>query len=304
MYRILYVDDEPGLLEIAKIFLERGGEIRVDTHVSVKNALPLLMQENYDAIISDYQMPGMDGIQFLKRVREAGSTIPFILFTGKGREEIVIQALNEGADFSLQKGGEPISQFAELSNKVRYAINSKRAEEAVKEKTAELDRFFNSSLDLLCIADTEGKFRRLNPEWEQTLGYPVNELLGKRFLDLVHPDDLGPTMEAVARLGGQNVILNFQNRYRHKDGSYRWIEWRSYPHGNLIYAAARDVTDRKLTEEALLSEKNLTDAIFNSVPGMIYLYDAEGHLIRWNKKHELMTGYSTEELSHMQLADW
>ncbi len=148
MYRILYVDDEPALLEITKVFLEQDGEITVDTRTSAIPALSLLDSGEHDAIISDYQMPGMDGIAFLKKVRASGNKIPFILFTGKGREEVVIQALNEGADFYLQKGGDPVSQFAELSNKIRYAINSKRAEVTLREKTAELDRFFNSSPDL------------------------------------------------------------------------------------------------------------------------------------------------------------
>ncbi|WP_321507558.1 PAS domain S-box protein [uncultured Methanoregula sp.] len=251
MYRILYVDDESGLLEIAKLFLEDDGQISVDTQTSAKTALPLILKENYDAVISDYQMPGMNGIELLKRVRASGSSIPFILFTGRGREEIVIQALNEGADFYLQKGGEPVSQFAELSNKIQYAINRKHTEETLREKTGELDRFFTTSLDLLCIADTDGYFHRLNPEWERTLGYPVSELEGKKFLDLVHPDDKSSTIEAVSRLNSQNAILNFENRYRHKDGSYRWIEWRSYPHGNLFYATARDITDRKMSEKVL-----------------------------------------------------
>ena len=114
MYRILYVDDEPGLLEVSKLFLERSGEFSVGTVTSAAAALTLLAEQKYDAIISDYQMPGMDGIEFLRNVRAGGSTIPFIIFTGRGREEIVIQALNEGADFYLQKGGEPVSQFAEL----------------------------------------------------------------------------------------------------------------------------------------------------------------------------------------------
>lgn len=304
MYRILYVDDESALLEVARVFLEKDGQMTVDTRTSAASALPLIESAAYDAVISDYQMPGMDGIQFLRKVREAKNSIPFILFTGRGREEIVIQALNEGADFYLQKGGDPVSQFAELSNKIRYAVNSKRAEAILREKTVELDRFFNSSLDLLCIADTEGNFRRMNPEWEHALGYPVSELEGKKFLEFVHPDDLTLTVTAVSSLKGQAAVLNFENRYRHKDGSYRWLEWRSYPYGDLIYAAARDITDRKNAEEALVREKTLIDAIFNSVPGMLYLYNAQGQLVRWNKKHELMTGYTPEELSRIQLLDW
>jgi two-component system, cell cycle sensor histidine kinase and response regulator CckA len=123
------------------------------------------------------------------------------------------------------------------------------SEEALREKTAELDRFFSSTLDLLCIADLDGCFRRLNPEWERTLGYKTEELIGRRFLDFVHPDDLEPTLAAVGQLADQQAVLNFVNRYRCHDGSFRWIEWRSFPAGRLIYAAARDITERRAMEE-------------------------------------------------------
>lgn len=124
-------------------------------------------------------------------------------------------------------------------------------EEKLKAKTEELDRYFSSGLDLLCIADMDGYFRRLNPEWEKTLGYELSELMGAQFLTFVHPDDLAATLDTVSELKNAKEVLNFVNRYRCKDGSYRWLEWRSLPHGNLIYAAARDITDRKLFEEEL-----------------------------------------------------
>ncbi len=127
----------------------------------------------------------------------------------------------------------------------------KRAEEALRAKTEELDRFFSVALDLLCIADTDGHFRRLNPQWETVLGYPLSELEGKRFLDFVHPEDREATLSSMSRLADQKSLLGFTNRYQCRDGSYRWIEWRSYPAGNLIYAAARDITDQKQAEEAL-----------------------------------------------------
>src|SRR5208337_2365443 len=94
---ILYVDDEASLLEVGKLFLERSGQFSVDVITSAPAALELLKKGTYDAIVSDYQMPEMDGIAFLKKVRSSGNTIPFILFTGRGREEIAIQALNQGA---------------------------------------------------------------------------------------------------------------------------------------------------------------------------------------------------------------
>jgi CheY-like chemotaxis protein len=130
--RVLYVDDEPGLLEIGRKFLEQPGDFTVITIDSAPAAIDLLLRDKFDAVVSDYQMPVMDGIQFLIEVRAKLGPIPFILFTGKGREEVVIQAINNGVDFYLQKGGEPKAQFSELAHKIRHAIKQRRAEEALE----------------------------------------------------------------------------------------------------------------------------------------------------------------------------
>ncbi|MBF0495011.1 MAG: PAS domain S-box protein, partial [Deltaproteobacteria bacterium] len=132
----------------------------------------------------------------------------------------------------------------------RDITERKRADIALRNKTEELDRFFSLVLDLLCIADIQGFFRRVNPAWEKSLGYSREELEGRKFLDFVHPDDLESTLWAMDRLSAQEEVSDFVNRYRCKDGSYRWIEWRSSPdQDGLIYAAARDITGRRRAEE-------------------------------------------------------
>jgi formate hydrogenlyase transcriptional activator len=115
----------------------------------------------------------------------------------------------------------------------------------------ELDQFFNISLDLLCIANTDGYFLRLNPPWEKILGYSRQELMAKRFLDFVHPDDLVETQEAVSALASQRQVVHFENRYRRRDGTYRWLQWAATPADNMIHAVARDVTEHKLAAEGL-----------------------------------------------------
>jgi len=143
---------------------------------------------------------------------------------------------------------------------VQDITESKNVEKELLKAQQELEEYFTSSLDLLCIANTKGEFIRLNPEWEKVLGYPIHELEGRNFLELIHPDDLKDTLKTLSTLSAQNEVLNFENRYRCKDGSYRWIEWRSHPSGETIYAVARDVTNRKKTEEkiqTLLREKEL-----------------------------------------------
>jgi PAS domain S-box-containing protein len=125
------------------------------------------------------------------------------------------------------------------------------AEENLRWKTEELDKFFSMSLDLLCIAGTDGYFLRLNPAWEKTLGYRITELLSRRFLEFVHPDDVAATSAVIQALADQKQVVDFSNRYRCQDGSYRQMLWSAAAVGNMIYAAARDLTERVRAEETI-----------------------------------------------------
>lgn len=147
MISALYVDDEKILLDITKKYLERSGEFSVDTALSVEEAVSMMERKSYDAIISDYQMPKKDGIDFLSEIRGAGNDIPFILFTGRGREDVVIQAINTGADFYIQKGGDPRVQFAELIHKLNIAVDRRAKTEEIFRKNEEL-RDINRKLEL------------------------------------------------------------------------------------------------------------------------------------------------------------
>lgn len=132
MISVLYVDDDPTLRDIGKIFLEKIGNFTVETCSSAPEALERLEKVSYHAVLSDYDMPEMNGIQFLKEVRSRYPTLPFVIFTGRGREDVVVEALNNGVDFYLQKGGEPKSQFAELSHKLRAAVKRRQSDEQIK----------------------------------------------------------------------------------------------------------------------------------------------------------------------------
>jgi diguanylate cyclase (GGDEF)-like protein/PAS domain S-box-containing protein len=165
-----------------------------------------------------------------------------------------------------------------------------------RQKAEELDGFFSVNLDLLCIADTEGNFIKVNREWEKVLGYPVEELCKRKFLEFVHPEDLEATLNAISELSKQKKILNFVNRYRTKNNSYRFIEWRSYPKGSLIYAAARDVTENIYREQALKESEQTLKSIAESAYDAIIMINDKGNISFWNHSAERIFGYSKHEV--------
>jgi len=128
------------------------------------------------------------------------------------------------------------------------------AEQSLREKSEELDNFFSVDLDLLCIADTGGYFLRLNPVWEKVLGYSLAELTSRRYVEFVHPDDVAATLDAMQALSSQQRVVNFTNRYRTKNGSYRHVLWSAVAVANRVFAAARDITER-LQAEAIIHER-------------------------------------------------
>ena len=137
-----------------------------------------------------------------------------------------------------------------VGRQIGLFVERKRAEE-------ELDRFFALSRDLLCIANFDGYFLRLNPAWERTLGMPREELLSKPWLEFVHPDDREATIGARFTIVNDSELAEFENRYRCGDGSYKWLQWSAVAHRDLglIHAVARDVTDAKRAELELESAK-------------------------------------------------
>ncbi len=139
-----------------------------------------------------------------------------------------------------------LSMLSAVGNQIGMFIDRRRAQD-------ELDRFFTLSLDMLCVAGFDGYFKRVNPAWKRTLGYSESELLGSPFMGFVHPDDRRATALEAKKLTEGKEVVHFENRYVHKDGTLRWLLWTSVPFPELqvIYAAARDITDRKAAEETL-----------------------------------------------------
>ncbi|MBD3884654.1 PAS domain S-box protein [Phormidium tenue FACHB-886] len=162
----------------------------------------------------------------------------------------------------------------------------------------ERDRIFSSSLDMQCVAGTDGYFKRLNPAFERVLGYTNAELTAHPFLYFVHPEDQAATLTVVKALAEGEIVLDFENRYSCKDSSYRWISWRAFPIINegLLYAIGRDVTEQKRAQEALQeSEERFHLAFENAAIGMA-LVSPDGCWLQVNRALCEMLGYSEPEL--------
>ena len=299
MYRVLYVDDEPGLLEIGKLFLEQGGQFVVDLTASAPEALAQLDVQPYDAVLSDYQMPVMDGISFLKQVRSRDQGLPFILFTGRGREEVIIDAINNGADFYLQKGGDPLAQFTELAHKLRLAIERRQALGALRDSEQRLADIINFLPDATFAIDTGGRVIAWNRAIEEMTGVGASSVLGKGDHDYAlafygtrrpHLIDLISESEETIR-GGDYAILKREGNVLVAEtaaemrGEHKVFLCKASPlynkDGNIAGAieSIRDITAQKATEATLARNRDYLDSIFSSVTTGILVIDAESHTV-------------------------
>ncbi|MFP4050720.1 MAG: PAS domain S-box protein [Thermoplasmata archaeon] len=183
--KILFVDDEKGLLDQAKIFLEREDESSdVETAISADKALESLTEDDYDVIVSDYQMPEKDGLELLRIIRdEMNSDVPFIMFTGEGREEVAMKALNLGADRYLQKGGSPKSQYGVLADAIKQELKHYKTDEALRiseEKYQSLTEDVMENSDVaMFILDSDFKIVWINKATEEYFGIEKEEVIGK-----------------------------------------------------------------------------------------------------------------------------
>nr|WP_319375793.1 PAS domain S-box protein [uncultured Methanoregula sp.] len=280
MYRVLYVDDEPALLEIGRLFLEQSGEFEVDTLISAKEALDSPDLSAYDAIVSDYQMPEMDGIEFLKTVRERLGNLPFILFTGRGREEVVIEAINAGADFYLQKGGAPAAQFAELAQKIRQAAGRRKAEAAHSES----EKRFRELADLLprgiYEAGTDGTLSYANRQALEMFGYAGEDIAGINILSAIAPVDRERVSLAFKKIGEQESAEKTSMEYLalRKDNSTFPIAVFSSPiirNGTVagIRGILMDITEQKSVAEDLKKSHTLLEEAMDLAHLVSWEYD-------------------------------
>lgn len=307
---LLYTDDETVLLELTKRYLEHTGKFIITTASSAGDALKMIHAQEFDAVVSDYQMPEMDGLAFLRALREEGNTIPFIIFTGKGREEVAIDALNAGADFYLQKGGKPNVQFGELQNVVRQVVERKRAEKRVLEYEQKMADVINFMPDAILVLNVEGEVIAWNRALEQLTGTPASGMLGKggyecgvpfygtkrpvlanMVLDHRLQNDV-PYRVRYGDTGGKLYAETFISAFHNGGGAYLGVTASPlYDTDGMISGAIesiRDITDYKQTE-------GLYRTVFENTGTAMAIIDDEVIVSHINEEMKHLLGYTGDE---------
>lgn len=176
---------------------------------------------------------------------------------------------------------------------------------AQKQAEADRDRLFNLSLDLICVAGFDGYFQQLNPAWEKTFGYSCEELMAVPYIELVHPEDRNHTIAEAAKLYAGQDTLFFHNRYRCRDGSYRWLSWHAIPvpEERLIYCMARDITEQKQIHLALHQSEERYRSLVSNLPGVVYRChnDADWTMEFLSDAIRELCGYPAEDFIHNQV---
>ena len=288
--RVLYVDDEPSLLEIAQIFLEQNGEFSVETATSARKALDSSSIQSYDVVISDYQMPGMDGIAFLKEVRERFGDIPFILFTGKGREEVVIDAINHGADFYLQKGGDVEAQFAELAHKIRQATRRRETEQELQKSEERYRSIVNDQTEMIVRFTPDGRVTFSNEAYrlyfDPILG--LEKVVEKNIHDLMQIPNYGEVENFLSSFTPEAPIHDMERIVTGKDGKTYWQHWtvRALFDGDRKPAeyqvVGRDISEQKRSSAALADSEARLRSFIETTRESVTLVNEEGKVLEWN----------------------
>ena len=301
MISLLMIDDEEELLDLARHFIGRSEGIELTTSTSATGALERHRSNPFDAIIFDLKMPEVDGIEFLKRLRAGGDTTPFIILTGKGSEEVAMEALNSGAEFYLAKGGDPESLFTELARMVRISVKNHRTEQALRESEERYRTIFEISGSATAILDKDGLILLANAEAEPILGYRPGELEGTiHWSKFIPPDEL-PRMTEYWRLLHEDpsrASQHFEARLMDRWGRNRFgiISAKLIPGTQNCVISITDITELKNAGEKLRVSENLYRTIFRTTGTATAILDEAGTIILANGEVEPLLGFPPQEL--------
>jgi PAS domain S-box-containing protein len=281
--RVLHVDDDPAFADLTAERLERADErFVVETAASAAAGADLLAAERFDCVVSDYDMPGVDGIGFLETVRERDPDLPFVLFTGKGSEEIASEAISAGVTDYLQKGS-GAERYTLLANRVANAVEASRSRRALTERTRRLETLVDTIPGIVyrrtaadrSMAAAEGDVEALT-------GHPAARLEGvvSWDADVVHPDDREAVRAALDEAVETGEPFEVTYRIRTAGGETRWMRerGRGVPADDptTLEGLITDVTERVAHERDLQTERTRLRAITDALPDVGVVYDAEG----------------------------
>ena len=296
--RVLHVDDDDAMLDLLAAMLEREAPaLSVTSVTGAADGLAALADADFDCVVSDYDMPGMDGLEFLEVVREHHGDLPFVLFTGKGSEEIASEAIAAGVTDYLQKGGGS-ERYAMLANRIENAVERHRAQRAVEETRRWHQRLVEASSDVILVADPDGTIRYTSPSIEGVLGYEPVALVGSNAFEFVHPDDRARFEAAHSAIAaGDPTVPRVEFRCANAEGAWVTVESHSRnleddPTIGGIVVYVRDVSARRARESELTRYERIVEATGD----VVYALDDEGRFTFVNDAHESLTGYAEAEV--------
>lgn len=298
--RVLHVDDDFSQLEVAKqIIQDMNSAFDVDFALSVDEAFAKLSLDCFDVIISDYEMPNKNGLDFLKTLKKIGWEIPFILFTGKGREEVAIQALNLGADGYYNKQGSPETVYGELVHGLLRAHEKWRIKQALEESEKRYSALMEQATDAIFLHDVEGQIIDVNQRACKNLGYKKQELVGKNISEI----DVNATEANKGALWPKVVKgdnYTFESINKRKDGSTFAVEVSLGPINTegqtLVMGLVRDTTLRKKIERSLAESQRRYQDLIETLNEFIWEMDAQGRYTYCSPQMEQLWGIKPESM--------
>jgi PAS domain S-box-containing protein len=262
--RVLHVDDDASFLQVSKQILEIDGKLKVETTTSVDEAFENLKQFHYDVVVSDYEMPMKNGLQFLEELRKNVRSPPFILFTGRGREAVAVKALKLGAFRYLNKNGDVEAVYTELAFSIQQAADNIKAQRLAEQSEARFRAIFEASSDAIIVIDDEGKITNLNEAALQMFSCSrdvVGQVFFERFSQQFPKASKQYVLEGIRKFASENrgksagmkIVLPFQDG----SGKKRTVEMNAsvFEENNRLYSIAliRDITERKITNRRNLN---------------------------------------------------